>query len=99
VDVQVKAALVETRNQGVGEVIENQRILELPLNGRQVTDLIALAGAAVQVGSSNNRSVQGVPAISVAGGFTSGTVYALDGAIHNDVYNNLNLPLPFPDAL
>ena len=43
------AALVETRNVGVGQVIENQRILELPLNGRQATDLIVLAGAAVGV--------------------------------------------------
>src|SRR5262245_41544662 len=38
VEVQANAALVETRSQGVGQVIENQRILELPLNGRQVTD-------------------------------------------------------------
>jgi hypothetical protein len=36
VEVQANAALVETRSAGVGQVIENQRILELPLNGRQV---------------------------------------------------------------
>src|SRR5207244_8175305 len=36
VEVQANAALVETRNVGVGQVIEQQRILELPLNGRQV---------------------------------------------------------------
>src|SRR6059036_656187 len=47
VEVQANATLVETRNAGVGQVIENQRILELPLNGRNVTDLITLAGAAV----------------------------------------------------
>src|SRR5205823_2485656 len=46
VEVQANAALVETRSQGVGAVVENQRILELPLNGRQATDLIELAGAA-----------------------------------------------------
>src|SRR5207302_7216973 len=40
VEVQANAALVETRTVGVGQVIENARILELPLNGRQVTDLI-----------------------------------------------------------
>src|SRR5881227_2034769 len=34
VEVQANAAMVETRNSGVGQVIENQRILELPLNGR-----------------------------------------------------------------
>ena len=47
VEVQANAAAVETRSVGVGQVIENQRILELPLNGRNVTDLITLGGAAV----------------------------------------------------
>src|SRR5262245_47688046 len=72
VEVQANAALVETRATGVGQVIENQRILELPLNGRQVTDLIVLSGAAVQVGSSSSRSMQGIPIISVAGGQIGG---------------------------
>ena len=49
VEVQANAAMVETRNAGVGQVIENESILELPLNGRQVTDLIKYAGAAVEV--------------------------------------------------
>ena len=46
VEVQANAALVETRNVGVGSVVENTRILELPLDGRQAVELIALAGAA-----------------------------------------------------
>ena len=44
VEVQANAALVDTRNSTVGSVIENERVLELPLNGRNVTDLIVLAG-------------------------------------------------------
>src|SRR5438046_6404837 len=99
VEVQANAAQVETRSAGVGTVIENQRILELPLNGRQVTDLIVLSGAAVQTGVSINRSIQGIPAISVAGGLSTGVVYVLDGVMHNNPYDNLTLPLPFPDAL
>src|ERR1019366_5915592 len=37
--------------------------------------------------------------ISVAGGQGNGITYLLDGGNHNDAFNNLNLPLPFPDAL
>src|SRR5579864_2178324 len=37
VNVEANAALVETRNSGVGSVMESQRIVELPLNGRDVT--------------------------------------------------------------
>src|SRR5438445_381722 len=48
VEVQANAAQVETRATGVGTVIENTRVLELPLNGRQMTDLITAVGVAVQ---------------------------------------------------
>ena len=36
VEVQANAALVETRSTGVSQVMDNVRVLELPLNGRQV---------------------------------------------------------------
>src|SRR5678816_20200 len=52
IEVQADAALVETRTTGVGQVMDNTRVLELPLNGRQVSDLILLSGAAVQGGAS-----------------------------------------------
>jgi hypothetical protein len=102
VEVQANAAFVETRSTGIGQVIENQRILELPLNGRQATDLITLSGAAVQTaqsGADKDRTMGGSVPIAVGGGFYTGTAYLLDGAMHNDPWNNLNLPLPFPDAL
>ena len=38
-------------------------------------------------------------AIAVAGGQAFGVAYLLDGATHNNPYDNLNLPFPFPDAL
>ncbi|MBI2149490.1 MAG: TonB-dependent receptor, partial [Acidobacteria bacterium] len=99
VEVQANAALVETRTVGVGQIMENERILELPLNGRNVTELITLQGGAVQTGVSSPRSMPGQQEISVAGGLSSGVAYSLDGAIHNNPYDNLSLPLPFPDAL
>jgi hypothetical protein len=99
VSVEAAAPLVETRNPSIGTVIENERIEELPLNGRNVTSLIVLAGAAVAQGGSTSRSIQGGTAISVAGGQSFGVAYQLDGAAHNNPYDNLNLPLPFPDAL
>ena len=55
------ASLVETRSPSIGQVIENERIEELPLNGRQATDLIVLAGAAVRPGGvsdASSRSMQ-----------------------------------------
>ncbi len=99
IEVQANAALVETRTVGVGELIESERILELPLNGRNVTELIVLSGAAVSTGTSSSRSMPGQQEISVAGSQQGAVAYLLDGAPHNNWYDNLSLPLPFPDAL
>src|SRR5207248_2869237 len=83
-------------------MIDNTRVLELPLNGRQVTELVLLSGVAttstqgtLNPGSRNYPTI----IIQVAGGMQAGLTYRLDGSNHNDAYNNLNLPLPFPDAL
>src|SRR5207244_8508418 len=81
VEVQADAALVETRTSSVGLVIESQRISELPLNGRNVGDLITLAGAAVQTGIVTGRLFSGAQ-IAIGGGVPTGTDYSLDGANH-----------------
>src|SRR5258706_2471201 len=99
VSVEAAAPLVDVRSAGISEVVDRERIVELPLQGRQVTDLIVLAGAAVETGRPNNRSFQGGVSISVAGGLQFGVAYSLDGAVHNDPQNSGGLPLPFPDAL
>ncbi|MSO30027.1 MAG: hypothetical protein EXQ48_03665 [Acidobacteria bacterium] len=99
VSVEASTPLVDVRSAGISEVVENERIVELPLQGRQVTSLLVLAGAAVDTGNVNPRSNPGGVSISVGGGLSYGVAYLLDGAMHNDPYNNLNFPLPFPDAL
>ena len=99
VTVEAAAPLVDVRSAGISTVVDNEAILELPLQGRQVTDLIVLAGAAVQTGTSSTRSMAGGVLISVGGGLPFGVAYTLDGAAHNDPQGNTNLPLPFPDAL
>ena len=98
VTVEAAAPIVDVRSAGISSVIENERIVELPLQGRQVTDLLVLAGAAVQTGTPG-RGVPGGVFISVGGGLVNGVAYTLDGANHNNPQSNSNLPLPFPDAL
>jgi hypothetical protein len=101
VTVEANAGLVDTQSAGIGQVIDSKRVLELPLIGRNVTDLITLAGAATAASNPQLNTSRNYPtaAISVAGGLGSGTAFVLDGAMHNDVSNGLTLPLPFPDAL
>jgi hypothetical protein len=99
--VQADAAMVETHSTGIGTVVDNKRVVELPLNGRNATQLIFLGGMATTGNGTNLNTIRNYPTVlvSVAGGQGNGVTYLLDGATHNDVMNNLNLPLPFPDAL
>src|SRR5262252_6791805 len=100
-EVQVEAAssLVELQSTSVGAVIENTRILELPLNGRNPVELIALVGAAVPAGQAGTAGMPGGRFISIGGGLLSGVSYVLDGTLYNNPFDSLNLPFPFPDAL
>src|SRR5262249_50771647 len=101
ITVAATASLVETHSTGVGQVIDNQRVLEMPLNGRQATELIFLSGLATAAPAGDLNTNKNFPTvtISVAGGQANGMTYIMDGGTHNDPFNNLNLPTPFPDAL
>jgi len=99
VNVEANAALVETRGTAVGSVIENQRILELPLNGRNTVDLITLAGAAVVTGVARSALFLNLNYISIGGQAVFGTDYSLDGAMHTNFMTGTYMPLAFPDAV
>jgi hypothetical protein len=99
VQVEANATLVETQATGIGAVIENKRILELPLNGRVATDLIALAGAVIPQGVAGNGGYPGTQQFVINGGQSFGDAFWLDGSAFNNPWDNANMPFPFPDAL
>src|ERR1051325_9034843 len=101
IEVQANANLVETRKSGIGEVVENARILDLPLNGRSVVDLLSLTEAAAPAAAltGNNRDPFAQGNVSIAGGLNSGLNYTLDGADHNNPFQGSYLSMPFPDAM
>jgi len=101
VEVVASAALVETKETSVAQVIDERRINELPLNGRQATQLILISGGATygDSGDTGSKTFFSSTRISVAGGQGNGTAYLLDGGDNTDAMSNVNLPFPFPDAL
>jgi hypothetical protein len=101
VHVSANAAMVETQDTSISEVIDQKRIIDLPLNGRQATDLIALSGGAAVPPNAASRDVTSHDyvnslAVSVSGGQINGNNYLLDGADNNDSHSNINMPFPFP---
>jgi hypothetical protein len=102
VEVTASARLVETKDTSVSQVIDQRRIVDLPLNGRQATQLVLISGAAAQAPAGDmagTKNFYSSPTISVAGGQANGTNYLLDGGDNNDTFSNVSLPFPFPDAL
>ena len=104
VKVSADAAMVETQDTSISEVVDQQRIVDLPLNGRQATDLILLSGGAAMPPNAASRVVTSHDyvnsvGISVSGGQINGNNYLLDGGDNNDSHSNINMPFPFPDAL
>jgi len=107
--VSAAANLVQTQSTSVSQVIDQRNIIDLPLNGRQATQLIMLAGAATNTPPSNSGNLPydlkgsknyfTADAISVAGGQGNGATYLMDGGANNDPFSNVNMPFPFPDAL
>ena len=99
VSVEAAAPLVETRNPAIGQVVTNEQVEALPLEGRNAASLISLTVPAVDSGTPSSRSLTQSRSIAVAGGQSFGVAYVLDGALHNNVFDGVGLPLPFPDAL
>jgi hypothetical protein len=105
VTVQSNAAVLNTENATLGTVIENRIVTELPLNGRQYLNLVALspnanvlAPAAGQAGArqGGERAQQ---AISAGGQRIFFNYYTLDGVNNTDVNFNTYVALPSIDAI
>jgi hypothetical protein len=91
--VEVQTTTVQTESSSLGSVVENKKIVELPLNGRFFLDL-ALMQAGTVVPSTNNRTFLAVPSgIGISGINASGTRedstnYVVDGINLSDMSQN-----------
>jgi len=99
IQVEANTTQVETQTTSIGGLVDNKRIVDLPLNGRNPVELIQLTGAAIPGGANGTAGFPGGLNISVAGGSLSGVGYLLDGTMYNNLFDAVNLPFPFPDAL
>ncbi len=106
VTVETSAVQVNTISPVLGQVIEQSRLVDIPLNGRNAADLTLLVPGALNLSANNagtqqgdTKQVPGAEAISVNGTRPDQIGYNLDGADNEDLMSNTNNPFPFPDAL
>ncbi|HET8549786.1 MAG TPA: TonB-dependent receptor, partial [Bryobacteraceae bacterium] len=103
--VTAAAPLLTTENATVGTVIEQRRITDLPLNGRNFLSLVALSpnvtygfNQAAQA-SGRQGGTRATITMSLAGSRSTWSNYTLDGITNTDINFNLYIVLPSVEAL
>src|SRR3984885_9593071 len=103
VTVRGGAPLLDTESSTVGTVVEQRKAVELPLNGRNVFNLIELAASVVPQGSSTGTPVGVNPFgwgnYQVDGSFGNESAEYLDGQPLNIGYINLPVLIPTQDSI
>jgi outer membrane receptor protein involved in Fe transport len=105
VEVRAEGALLQTENATVGTVIENKRIVELPLNGRNALQLVSLAPNVSfgfpSAGQADARQggIRSAQSVAVAGHRAQFNRFSLDGVENTDPNFNTIVVMPSVDAL
>ncbi len=103
INVVGQAAAVDTRNSTLSTVITKEMVTDLPLNGRNVMQLLRLTPGTLQTSGTFNQAATrpeaGGELISASGGRGNSTTFVMDGGIHEDPYTAVANVLPNPDAV
>lgn len=98
--VSGRASMIETRNATQSNLIDDQRVQDLPMNGRNV---VALAGTdagatAIRANQDTSDGRQG-PIMSVNGGNQNHNLFTLNGSIFTHFNQTTGFNPPPPDAV
>src|SRR5215831_5817663 len=101
VTIDASAPVLQTANAELSEIIDNARVTELPLNGRQFVDLTLLTDNVFVAprGTRGSALAQTGPAVLVAGQRPGHNMYFLDGVSVTDQYFNHLVASPPIDAI
>ena len=92
--------MVETRNATQSNLIDDQRVQDLPMNGRNVVALAGTYAGVTSIRASQDTSDgrQG-PIMSVNGGNTNHNLFTLNGSVFTHFNQTTGFNPPPPDAI
>ncbi len=104
VTVAAEAEQVNLRSQTLSHEVNSQMVTELPLNGRNILQLMALAPDAGPTYSSGYQQSASRPEnasvyVGASGGRGDSTSFYLDGAVNEDMLTQVANVFPNPDAI
>lgn len=98
ITVEATVPQVDTDSSTVGMVVDDRRIRDLPLNGRNAVDLAALVPGVSSMETSQVTSFQ-QQRLFLNGGRANSLNFVLDGGSINFTHRGHGLGMPNPDAL
>jgi hypothetical protein len=111
VEVHAQAPLLDTRESSLSQVIEGRRVQDIPLNGRNVMNLVALVPGVIPQGGTQGSSagnyaasgdftnVAGFGNYQIAGGLGGQSAFLFDGSSLNQVMSNNTVLVPAQDVV
>ncbi len=85
IEVTAQAVTLDTDSTALSQLVSQQQVEELPLNGRNFMQLLLIGAGAVTVGGEQGTMRQGEgDAVSINGGRPEGNNYTLDGLVNTD---------------
>jgi outer membrane receptor protein involved in Fe transport len=100
VSVTAEAPLVDSRSSTIGDLIDTRRVVELPINGRNIIGLAGLLPGASQVNAPQTfTGDRSGPTVSISGSRGNDNLFLFDGAEFQANFRNTGLNYPPPDAL
>jgi hypothetical protein len=103
VEVKAETPLLQTESSALGQVVESRAVQQMPLNGRNVLNLVALVPGVVPQGQSmgnpTNTNISAWGNYQIGGGIGNQSAAYLDGGPLNTSYNNAIQLVPTQDAI
>jgi hypothetical protein len=101
VEVQADAALTQTESTKLGEIIDNRKVEDLPLNGRDFAQLARLnPGVSTSGGGGGQQGGEGgVSGFSSNGQRSTSNNFLVDGVDNNDYFGGQAAQIPSIDSI
>jgi len=100
VTVGAQAPLVETTSATLSGLIDDRRIVDLPLNGRNIMGLAEIIPGILNVNAPQEMGdARGGPTMNVNGGRDNMNQFTFNGGYFNNPSRNTGINFPPPDAI
>ncbi|HYI93777.1 MAG TPA: TonB-dependent receptor, partial [Bryobacteraceae bacterium] len=100
VTIDAAAPLVDTTSATMSGLIDDRRVVDLPLNGRNVIGLARILPGVLNVSAPQQMNdARGGPGMNVNGGRSNMNLFTLNGGYFNNPSRNTGMNFPPPDAV